>query len=128
MQAYWFYQLSDINYEKRYRSLRLDQSTLIMNTNLSYGLPTDEAIRVCRQRYKNDVAKLTLQIADQNVMQIRKSVRLTFSDQLAIIGKILVVFFIRQLFPDTNAICRWDPRTLRRGQPHKPGGGSLLGV
>ncbi len=56
------------------------------STNFSYGLPTEEAIRVCRQRYRNDVAKLTLQISDPNVMQIRKSIRHTFADQLAIIG------------------------------------------
>ena len=44
------------------RTYELDPSTLTSRTNLSYGLPTAEALRVCRSRYRHDFAKLKLQV------------------------------------------------------------------
>ena len=84
--SYWHDAISDANYLKRYNTIRLDTQTLISSTNISYGLPTAEAVRVCKQRYQQEFAKLTVQIVDPNVMQIKKDVRVTFADQLAVIG------------------------------------------
>ena len=57
------------------------------HTNFKYGLPTWEVNKVCREKYRNDVVKLTLQIAAPEAMQIKKDVRVTFADQLGVIGK-----------------------------------------
>ena len=71
------------------KTLSLDQSTLGGRTNISFGLPTDEAITLCRQIYKTDIAKLTIQITDPNVVQIKKDVKLTLADQVRNSVKIL---------------------------------------
>ena len=46
----------------------------------------DEMIRVCKSAYKNSVAKLVLQIAEPNILEIKYDIRVTFPDQLAVIG------------------------------------------
>ena len=44
-------------------------------------------IKICQSAYKNNVAKLTLQIAEANVLQIKQDIRVTFTDKLGVIGK-----------------------------------------
>ena len=56
-------------------------------TSLEYGLPTWEINKVCKQKYRNDVVKVTLQIAVPESMQIKRDLRVTFSDQIGVIGK-----------------------------------------
>ncbi len=53
---------------------------------MSYSLPHDEAINVCKERYRFDVAKVTVQIVSPNVMRIKKDVKMSFADQLGVIG------------------------------------------
>ena len=55
--------------------------------SFEYGLPTWEVNKVCKEKYRNDLVKLTLQIAAPEAMQIKKDVRVTFPDQLGVIGK-----------------------------------------
>ncbi len=125
-QVHWYSQISAANYQHVYKTLRLEKATLESYTNISYGLPTAEAIRVCKQKYRQDVAKLTIQITDPNVMQIKQDVRVTFADQLAVIGTdkmttiqaywvIISYTFLRRHF---GTVC-W-------GESHQSGGGGLL--
>ncbi len=60
--------------------------------NLSYGLPTEQVVDVCKSIYANDMVRLRVQIADSNVLQIKKDVRVRFSDQLGMIGGTLGLF------------------------------------
>ncbi len=53
---------------------------------MSFGLPTAEAIDVCKYRFRNEIAKVTVEIASPDVMELMKDVRVNFSDQLAMIG------------------------------------------
>ena len=46
-----------------------------------------EVKNVCKQVYKNDVVRLTLQISAPEAMQMKRDVRVTFSDQIGVIGK-----------------------------------------
>ncbi len=87
--AYWRNEMSDANYQRRFETLELDRETFRDSgiTNMSYGLPTDEAMLTCKRKYQSDIAKLTVQIIDPNVMQIKKNRRVTFADQLAAIGE-----------------------------------------
>jgi hypothetical protein len=55
-------------------------------TNFSNGLPTTEAVEVCRDVFKNSIAKLIVQMANRDVMQIKKDIKVTFADQLGTIG------------------------------------------
>ena len=88
---YWFEEINPANHEQRFRHLALDATTFMEGrSNLSYGLPSGEAIRVCRRRYAYDVAKLTIQIAEPNVVVIRKDVSITLGQQVAFIGKSLM--------------------------------------
>ena len=56
-------------------------------TTFKYGLPTWEVNNVCRQMYKNNVVKVTLQIASPEALQIKRDIRVTFADQLGVVGK-----------------------------------------
>ena len=53
-----------------------------------YGLPNTETelMKVCRSRFRNDIVKLSVQIAEPSVMKIEKDVISTFTDQLGVIG------------------------------------------
>ena len=44
-------------------------------------------IKVCQAAYKNKVAKVTLQIAEANVLEIKQDVRVTFTEKLGVIGE-----------------------------------------
>ena len=55
--------------------------------NISYGVTTEEAIRICRERYSYGVAKLSVQVAGPNVLRIKKDVRMSYFDQIGVIGE-----------------------------------------
>ncbi len=40
-----------------------------------------------RSIYSNDIVKLTLEIADPNVLQVKKDIAMSFSGQLGVIGE-----------------------------------------
>ena len=42
---------------------------------------------VCKSRYKNDVVKLTLQIAQPTVVKIEKDVSASFTDIIGVVGE-----------------------------------------
>ncbi len=85
--VYWSKQITPSgNYMDRYKTLDFTSKELASETNISYGLPTAEAISICKHRYQYDFAKLTLQIAKPKVMQIMRDVRVSFSDQVAVVG------------------------------------------
>ena len=44
-------------------------------------------VRICKAAYKNNVAKLTLQIAKAKILQIKKDLKMTFPEKLGVIGK-----------------------------------------
>ena len=51
-----------------------------------YGLPMEDATRVCEARFAKEIVKLTIQIVDPTVMVIEKDVRATFTDKLGVVG------------------------------------------
>ncbi len=76
------------------RLLKLSKSAIA--EKFIYGLPMTEALRVCREMFSKSIAKLTIEFADANVMEIRKDIKTTFSDMLSAIGS----YF--QFFPDPS--------------------------
>ena len=54
---------------------------------MEYGLPKSEVIRVCREMYKKDVIKLTLQISDPVAMQLNRNMKAAFMDQIGTVGE-----------------------------------------
>ena len=84
---HWYNALNLNSYSERFRTLELEKDTVGGFTNMSYGLPTAEALRVCKHRFTHDVAKLTVQISRPNVMQVVRDIKVSFTDQLAIIGE-----------------------------------------
>ncbi len=88
---YWHRKLFDRR--QLWKSFNLPESLLQDHVrgkiNMSYGLPTDEAIEVCKFRYHYDIAKVTVAFASPDIIEIVKDVRVTFADQLGTIGKLL---------------------------------------
>ena len=65
--------------------------TTIQN-GIQNGLPLWEENKVCKKLYKNDVVKLTLQVSVPEAMQIKRDVKVTFADQLGVIGESMYLF------------------------------------
>ena len=61
-------------------------TTATGSTRLAYGLPESDAVQMCRHRYRYELAKLTIQIASPDVMKIKKDLKMSFFDQLGVIG------------------------------------------
>ncbi len=55
--------------------------------NFLKGLPTSEEDAVCRAKFSNEVAKLTILISDPNVMTIKRNIKNRFPDQVGVVGK-----------------------------------------
>ena len=51
-----------------------------------YGLPIEDAKEMCKNVYKETIAKVTIEILDPMVLQIKKDVRTTFTDRLGVVG------------------------------------------
>ncbi len=80
--AYWTSKL-----KRDGASLTLDKRILEGKpVDFIYSLSREEAFEVCRQRFKYDIARLSVQIAEPDVMEIKKDKRVNFSDQLGAIG------------------------------------------
>ena len=60
--------------------------------NMSFGLPSEEAVAVCEGMFRYDIAQLTVRISEPNVVEITKDVRFTFSDQIGVVGGTLGLF------------------------------------
>ena len=52
----------------------------------AYGLPLEDAKTMCKTVYKENIAKVTLEILDPKVLQIKKDVSATFTDRLGVVG------------------------------------------
>ena len=55
--------------------------------DIRYGLPDKEVATVCKQMYKNDVVKVTIQVGEPEAMQMKMDVAVTFADALGILGE-----------------------------------------
>ena len=53
------------------------------------GIQKQLATLICEMIFENDVARLILEIADENVLQVEKDVSVTFFEMLGTIGKSL---------------------------------------
>ena len=54
---------------------------------LVHGLPVPEALMKCRELYKNNIAKVTIQISEDSVLMTRRDFSVTYAEQLSIISK-----------------------------------------
>jgi hypothetical protein len=52
------------------------------------GLNTGLAEQICTTTFKNEIAHMTLEIADPRVMEVVRDVRVTFPDMLGTVGKL----------------------------------------
>ena len=88
--GYWSDRMRD--YKRLARTLRLDETKLIYHDiysfNMSYGLPTEDMVEVCKATFSNNIAKLTIQVVDPDVMVIKKGLKVSFTDQIGVIGKL----------------------------------------
>ena len=53
---------------------------------LVYGLAKNEALDMCKKIYKNNIAKVTVQIADNTVLMTMRERSVTFPEQLSIMS------------------------------------------
>jgi hypothetical protein len=72
----WLYKLSST-----------DAPFVITSTKENNGLNVGTADHICAETFQNDIAHITLSIADPTVLEVVKDVKLSFPDMLGTIGK-----------------------------------------
>ena len=90
--VYWSNQLDKSHYEQRYQTMGQTLSDPNGMVKMPFGLPSDEFVRVCKQRYRMDWAKVTVVIMEPKAMKIVKDVKMSFYDQLGVIGGTMGLF------------------------------------
>ena len=53
---------------------------------LIHGLPVTEALTMCKEFYKNNIAKVTIQISEDSVLMTTHDFSVTYAEQLSIIS------------------------------------------
>ena len=83
----------DVYRNKKGEDLPLLEETLRNDgsTKFHYDLPEVGANTLCKQIYKNDIVKLTLQISESEALQLKRDLRVTFTDQLGVIGETITL-------------------------------------
>jgi hypothetical protein len=72
-----------------YKLSLTDVPYVITSTEKEDGLNTGIADKICATTFKNEIAHLTLEIADPRVLEVVLDVRVTFPDMLGNVGKIM---------------------------------------
>ena len=84
--------------------------------SLSHGLPTSEALTKCKDLYRNNIAKVTVQISEDSVLMTTRDFSVTFAEQLSIIS----MYQDKQGHPKAKAdIFRWNHWTLHWTEPYE---------
>ena len=63
-----------------------DHITYDHTVPLVHGLPVAEALTKCKELYKNNIAKVTIQISEDSVLMTTRDFSITFAEQLSIIS------------------------------------------
>ena len=91
---YWRQKLRRLDYADKLEAFNMDfiitsDAKMIPWLNPAYlvsGLPMKEALRVCKEMYSKNIAKVTIEIAADQVTMTNKDIGVTFPEQLAIIS------------------------------------------
>ena len=88
-----------------------------------YGLPKEDAKEMCKTVYKETIAKVTIEILDPMVLQIKKDVSSTFTSRLGVVGMNLFSSFMYAMIFSCalSFILRRDIGALHWGQHSQPG-------
>ena len=88
-----------------------------------YGLPKEDAKEMCKTVYKETIAKVTIEILDPMVLQIKKDVSSTFTSRLGVVGmNLLSSFMYAMIFSCAlSFILGRDIGALHWGQHSQPG-------
>ncbi len=85
-----FKELDPHKYQARQSFQRLSDQLLwtkaTPQNHYLHGLPPTEALRVCREMLRLGVDKLTVQINDPDVIEMRRRIKVGFVDQLGVVG------------------------------------------
>ena len=84
---------------------------------LVHGLPLKEALTVCKELYKNNIAKVTIEIAEDSVLRTKRDFSVTFAEQLSIISMCLRKN--KEKMTQFH-IFRWNNWTVHWNEPHEP--------
>ena len=55
-----------------------------------FGIQKELATKICTTMFENDIAKLTLEIADPRMLEVVKDKRVTYADMLGTVGETML--------------------------------------
>ena len=84
--TYWYKKFEAHDQNGKLHKITLEDHSNDFNVPLAHGLPVPEALMKCRELYKNNIAKVTIQISEDSVLMTRRDYSITFAEQLSIIS------------------------------------------
>ena len=84
---YWLKKLKEYDYMNGLEKMNLDFSYHKKRyIPLVYSLPLPEALSVCKDLYRNNIANVVIEISEESVMKTKRDFSITFAEQLSIIS------------------------------------------
>lgn len=72
-----------------YKQSLSDVPLVITTMDVEDRLNAGTLDKICTSTFKNDIAHMTLEIADPRVLEVVEDIKITFPDMLGTIGKIM---------------------------------------
>ena len=85
---YWYRKFKEYNLKGNLQKISLDHHFHFHDdmVALIHGLPMTDALTMCKEFYKNNIAKVTIQISENSVLMTTHDFSVTFTEQLSIIS------------------------------------------
>ena len=86
---YWYRKFKAHEQRQSLNKIGLDHTLETLGpglVRLVHGLPEKEALTMCRELYKNNIAKVTIQISEASVLMTMRDFSVTFTEQLSVIS------------------------------------------
>ena len=84
-----------------------------------FGILKELADKICMTTFENDIAKLTLEIADPRMLEVVKDKRVTWSDMLGTVGKNLLKDNLARQRTSRWIFSRRNYRLVHRAEHHQ---------
>ena len=87
--TYWYKKFYELDKRENLQKITLDHFPNDRTVPLVLGLPKNEALFMCKELYKNSIAKVTIQISGDTVLMTTRDFSITFAEQLSVISMLL---------------------------------------
>ena len=90
--TYWYKKFLELERKEELQKIMWNVDlTNEQRASLVHGLPMKEALLMCKEVYKNGIAKVTIQISEDTLLMTKRDFSVTFPEQLSIISRLMIL-------------------------------------